>query len=216
MATVKNVWNNYRGIQTAAGVFRSFYQPKQGDDPRSERVIIIGPGQQRNEVECPALADWFLAAEDNHLTVYYARIDGGNKVEVRVPTAIPSGDAVAASQTGGTGPMGPAGPPGPTGPQGGAGPQGPQGPAGPAGKGATDVPLTDADIQKVAKATADEFFNRPPAPDHFGLPPEAQSGTMLQEYTTILMVNQGWWQPIIRAIETAYRNLVSGGWKPGA
>src|SRR5688500_6354205 len=107
-------WNNLRGLATTAGTFASIYRPGES----GEQVVIMAPGGDLHPVHTPGLGDWFLAAEDGKVAVYYSRIVADGHDLMRVPTAIPCGVAVGAVTSGGVGPIGPMGPKGDTGPQG--------------------------------------------------------------------------------------------------
>ena len=206
MATFSGVWNSYRTLPTTGGVYRSVYHPNGADS-----VEVVAPSGQSVTTPTPGLLDWSLASEDGKVVIYYLRGDGNGKTEVRVPTAIACPQAAGATVTGGTGPAGPAGAAGAQGPAGADGKQGP--PGAPGAKGG-DATVDDATMQKLAALVVAKFFAEPPASDHFGLPPSAQSGTKFQDMQTIMLLNQGVWQSIIQTIDEAAANLVAAGYQP--
>ena len=144
---VRDVWNNFRGLQTTSGTFVSWYHPGA---PNEYVVVQLPSGQQQN-VATPALLDWFLGSEDGKLVIHYNRDDGGgSKSYVRVPTGIAAGNPTAWLVTGGTGPIGPAGPAG-VGPKGDKGDRGPAGPPGKDGLDGEDAFVDDETIDAIAK-----------------------------------------------------------------
>lgn len=208
MVTVQGVWNTYRGLQASAGTFRSFYHPAP-----DEFVTVVGPGQELHTVATPSLGDWFLAAENGEIVVYYARLDGQARTEVRLATGVHCGAPVGQLTTGGTGPIGPSGPPGPRGEQGergGQGPPGKPGPQGPAGEGATDVAITDAD----ANLIAERVWTLPP-PEAFRDISGLDLGTLAQEFIAYLFTQrQDLVQLALMRVDEAVLNLEGGGYKP--
>jgi hypothetical protein len=54
----------------------------------------------------------------------------------------------------------------------------------------------------------------PPQADHFGLPKNAQFGTMLQEVLAVMFLNQAFWQEVIKAVNEGGAGLRAGGYKP--
>lgn len=112
-----NIWPNLRGLVTTTGTFTSVYRPGAG----GEIVIVTTPAGQMINTHCPALHDWFLAAENNQVTVYYSQIIEGGHQLVRVPTGIPCGQGAGATLVTIVGPVGPVGPQGEPGPPGPAG-----------------------------------------------------------------------------------------------
>jgi hypothetical protein len=208
MVRVDGVWNSYRGLVTTAGVFRSFYAP----GPR-EVVIVVGPGEQQKEVKTPSLADWFLAAENGEVVVYYARIDGGAKVEVRVPTTIACGQPAGTLVTGGTGPMGPAGPAGAKGDKGDTGAKGAQGAPGAAGAAGSDaVALTDDDLNRIAQ----RVWTMPP-PEGYKNISGVDMGTLAQEVLAYIWTRRQDFQQLnIQRIDEAIVNLIAAGYQPKA
>lgn len=198
---MRDVWNNLRGVQTTTGTYASVYHP----GAPNEWVTVIKPDGSTQNVKTPALLDWFLAAEDGALSIYYHRDDGnGEKSLVRVPTSIPCGVAVGAITSGGTGPIGPAGPSGAT------GPRGEQGPPGAAGG---DAEVDNATIERIAAAVVSRLFSEPPAPDHFGLPEYAQFGSKLQEYIAV-MAHAGFLTHVIANADQAVAGMIAGGYTP--
>ena len=209
MVSVASVWNSYRGLQASRGTFRSFYHP----GVPNEYVIVVGPGEETKEVKTPAMADWFLAAENGEVIVYYSRIDGNNKTEVRVPSGVPCGAPVGQLTTGGTGPIGPAGPPGAQGEQGERGrpgTPGAQGPPGPPGEGAEDVAITDDDLNRIAE----RVWTLPP-PEAYRNISGLDLGTLAQEFIAYLFTQrQDLVQLGLMRVDEAVLNLESGGYRP--
>jgi hypothetical protein len=198
MATFQGVWNSIRGLQTTAGTFVSFYHPGEPN----EWVTIVKPDGGTQDVRTPALTDWFLAAEDGKLVIHYARNDSGGKTPVRVPTAIACGQPSAWLVTGGTGPAGV------------AGPQGPPGAAGSPGSDGKDAFVSEDHMRQIAALTAEAVLLGGPAGDHYGLAPNAQFGTRLQETVAVMFTNQAFMQEFIKALDEAALGLVSGGYAP--
>jgi hypothetical protein len=198
MATFQGVWNSIRGLQTTAGTFVSFYHPGEPD----EWVTVVKPDGGTQDVRTPALTDWFLAAEDGKLVIHYARNDSGGKTPVRVPTAIACGQPSAWLVTGGTGPAGV------------AGPQGPPGAAGSPGSDGKDAFVSEDHMRQIAALTAEAVLLGGPAGDHYGLAPNAQFGTRLQETVAVMFTNQAFMQEFIKALDEAALGLVSGGYAP--
>jgi hypothetical protein len=198
MATFQGVWNSIRGLQTTAGTFVSFYHPGEPN----EWVTIVQPDGGTQDVRTPALVDWFLAAEDGVVVIHYARNDGGGKTPVRVPTAIACGQPSAWLVTGGTGPAGV------------AGPQGPPGAAGSPGSDGKDAFVSEDHMRQIAALTAEAVLLGGPAGDHYGLAPNAQFGTRLQETVAVMFTNQAFMQEFIKALDEAALGLVSGGYAP--
>jgi hypothetical protein len=198
MATFQGVWNSIRGLQTTAGTFVSFYHPGEPN----EWVTIVKPDGGTQDVRTPALTDWFLAAEDGKLVIHYARNDSGGKTPVRVPTAIACGQPSAWLVTGGTGPAGV------------AGPQGPPGATGSPGSDGKDAFVSEDHMRQIAALTAEAVLLGGPAGDHYGLAPNAQFGTRLQETVAVMFTNQAFMQEFIKALDEAALGLVSGGYAP--
>jgi hypothetical protein len=209
MVRVDGYWNNYRGLQTTAGTFRSFYHP----GAPNEWVTVVGPGEQVKNVATPSLADWFLAAENGEVVVYYARIDGGAKVEVRVPSGVPCGQPAGALVTGGTGPMGPAGAPGAKGDKGDTGAKGAQGAPGAAGAAGSDaVALTDDDLNRIAQ----RVWTMPP-PEGYKNISGVDMGTLAQEVLAYIWTKRQDFQQLnIQRIDEAIVNLIAAGYQPQA
>lgn len=200
-------WNTLRGIVTTTGVFTSVYRP--GD--AGETVDILFPDGRLGHVKTPALADWFLAAENAQLTVYYLRIVEGGHDLVRIATTIPCGGWAGELTTGGVGPVGPAGPVGPKGADGAQGSPGAPGATGPAGQGAN---VTEEQMQRIAYLSAEQVLLGAPASDHYGLPPNAQFGTRFQENLAIMLTNQAFLQEFVKSMDTAVLGLLNGGYQP--
>lgn len=197
----KGAWNHLRGLVTTKGVFTSAYLP----GALGEFVDILAPDGAHHRIHTPALADWFLTAQNGRIVVYYARIGGdGNTLDIRL-TDIQCGEAAGALVVGGTGPQGPAGA------KGDRGDTGPQGPAGAAGAPGGDAQVTQDVIERIAQAV----HTYPAAPDHFGITPiEAQSGLYIQDAITVLLSNQAVAQLFIRALDEAALNLLQSGYQP--
>lgn len=207
---MRDVWNHLRGLQTTTGTWLSCYHPGSPN----EYVIIIAPSGQTQNIATPALLDWFLAAEDGKVVIHYQRDNGGgDKGPVRVPTSLACGQPAGALVTGGTGPAGVAGPPGPKGETGPQGPRGATGAAGPAGQGAQ---VTEEQMQRIAALSAEQVLLGAAAGDHYGLPPGAQFGTRFQENLSVMLLNQAFWQEVIKKIDEAVVGLQGGGYQPKA
>lgn len=74
--------------------------------------------------------------------------------------------------------------------------------------------LTEEERAEVATAVADRIFSYPPAPDHFGIPKPAQTGTKFQDMIVVALMNQAIWQVFVPAIDEAIKNLLASGYKP--
>ena len=190
------VWANLRSLVTTAGTFVSVYRPGAAG---GEQVDILDPLGTHHLVHTPALHDWFLAAENGMIVVWYSQITGSGHTLQRVPTMIPCGTPAAATTTAATGPPGPVGPPGPAGP--------------PADPNIVRQIIHDeiAGLQLFIAAAASGVVENvllgPPAGDHYGLVPNAQFGTRLQETVAVMLVNQAFWQEVIKAVREATVNL---------
>lgn len=195
-------WNTCRGLVTTAGVYASIYRPGAS----GEQVVIRKPDGTLHPVHTPALGDWFLAAEDGLLTVYYSRIVEGGHDLARVPTAIECGQQVGHIVTGGVGLTGPAGAPGAPGVRGEQGLQGPQGPAGPAGSDANVTPETiDAIARRVWTLPPGDLANIS----------GVDLGTLAQEVLLYALTQrQDLWQLVIRRIDEAAANLLAENYQP--
>lgn len=209
MATYRDVWNSIRGLPTTAGTFVSFYHP----NAPNEYVIVVRPDGTAQNVPTPALLDWFLAAEDGKVTIYYARNDDGGKTPVRVPTTIACGQPAGALVTGGTGPMGPAGAPGAKGDKGDTGAKGPVGPPGAAGAAGSDaVALTDDDLNRIAQ----RVWTMPP-PEGYKNISGVDMGTLAQEVLAYIWTKRQDFQQLnIQRIDEAIVNLIAAGYQPQA
>jgi hypothetical protein len=195
-------WNTLRGLVTTAGVWMSVYHP----GAEGEWVEVLGPSGASQRVDTPGLLDWQLVAYDGKLVVYYNRDAGdGRKDLVAVYTPIVCGGMVGELVAGATGPMGPAGA------KGGDGPPGPPGAPGSDGK---DAEVDEATMQRIAALTAEAVLLGGPAGDHYGLAPNAQFGTRLQETVAVMFTNQAFWQEVVKAIDEAALGLVAGGYSP--
>lgn len=192
-----NAWANLRQLVTTAGTFTSVYRPGAAG---GEQVDILDPQGQHHLVHTPALHDWFLAAENGLVTVWYSQIVASGHQLQRIQTPIPCGTPAGATTTAATGPPGPAGPPGPV---------------GPTGVDATAVRQIVHDeiasitplIAAAASGVVENILLGPPAGDHYGLAPNARFGTRFQETIAVMFVNQAFLQEVVKALREAVSNL---------
>jgi hypothetical protein len=195
-------WNTLRGLVTTAGVWMSAYHP----GAEGEWVEVLGPRGAAQRVDTPKLLDWQLVAFEGRLVVYYNRDAGdGRKDLVAVYTPIVCGGMVGELVAGATGPMGPAGA---------QGPQGPPGATGSPGSDGKDAFVSEDHMRQIAALTAEAVLLGGPAGDHYGLAPNAQFGTRLQETVAVMFTNQAFMQEFIKALDEAALGLVSGGYAP--
>jgi len=200
----KGAWNSLRGLVTTTGVFSSAYLPGN----LGEQVIVVAPNGAETAVHTPKLGDWFLAAEDAKVTVYYLRLDDNAKTLVRVPTALACGGWAGELVTGGTGPVGPSGPAGPKGDKGDTGAVGPSGAPGAPGK---DAQVDDTTVDKIAA----RVWTLPPG--QYANISGVDLGTMAQEFIAYLLTQrQDLWQGSIQRIDEAVLNLSAAGYQPKA
>jgi hypothetical protein len=169
-------WNALRGLATTAGTFASIYRPGRS----GEQVVIMAPGGDLHLVNTPGLGDWFLAAEDGKVAVYYSRIVADGHDLMRVPTTIPCGVTVGSTSSGGVGPVGPPGP---------AGPQGPPGATGAAGGDGKDVQVSEDHMRQIAALTAEQVWTMPPIEGYRNIS-GLDFGTLAQEVVAYLLTQR--------------------------
>jgi hypothetical protein len=207
MTTFSGAWHNsYAVIQTTYGTWRAAYHPRKDGSPDSERILIANPDDTISRLHCPSLGGFGLTVEDGLLCVWW--VEAGTLVEHRDSTNIACGQPVAAHTFGGVGPIGPAGAEGPR------GEDGPQGVPGAPGRDGKDAQVSEDHMRQIAALTAEAVLLGGPAGDHYGLAPNAQFGTRLQETVAVMFTNQAFWQEVIKAIDTAALGLQSGGYTP--
>jgi hypothetical protein len=217
-----NTWPNLRGLDTTTGFYESFYRP----DP-DHRVVVIEPDGVEWTFDTPGLADWRLTVVGGRLAIRYSRYVNGGKAIETVITDIAAGEVV------GDGLQGPALPAG-------GGMTDEQlhefraqiselktlvanVAAGTDGMWRDVVGRLKAHDEETDSAfgtlshhlgempTAEQLLLTPAAPDHWGLDPRAQSGTLLQDMIMVLLSDQAKLQVFLTALFEAARNLKAEG-----
>lgn len=79
---------------------------------------------------------------------------------------------------------------------------------------AAPAPAVTTDTAILAAQVANALLLGPPADDHYDLPANARFNTRIQETFAIMLVNQAFWQEVIKAIDQAFAGLRVGGYQP--